>query len=60
MIIPSFKIEEIMQFMKAVGDLYDVVRIVDPSECKVIYNVNDEDGKNAVSDRRKPFRHLPT
>lgn len=43
MIIPSFKIEEIKQFMKAVDELYDVVRIVDPSECKVIYHSTDDD-----------------
>ncbi len=47
MIIPSFKIDEIKQFMKAVDELYDVVRIVDPSECKVIYISSDGEIKRS-------------
>ncbi len=50
MIIPSFKIQEIKQFMKAVDELYDVVRIVDPSECKVIYNAADPDKNDAEAE----------
>ncbi|MCR4585000.1 MAG: GGDEF domain-containing phosphodiesterase [Lachnospiraceae bacterium] len=46
MIIPSFKIEDIKKFMQAVDGLYDVVRIVDPSECKVISDASEADRGN--------------
>ena len=51
---PLFRIEQIRAFMQAMSGIYDVVRLVDPGECRVIRVVKcfGQDGDKKIKEYR--------
>ncbi|MBR6257967.1 MAG: EAL domain-containing protein [Lachnospiraceae bacterium] len=55
---PVFTKDQLDELMRAAGPLYDVVRLVDPGECRVLYetgNASDPGKEKTVGDNNRCF-----